>query len=130
MRIGELAKQAGVTTRTIRYYEELRLLGQDQDKQERLEADFRSYSETDVIRLKKIASLKRIGLSLEQIGTVLDMLMNEQTNLQARQTVLQMLHMHLRETDERIEALQHFRTELQENIARVQQLINEQVQAE
>ncbi|HTI15980.1 MAG TPA: MerR family transcriptional regulator [Dictyobacter sp.] len=127
MRIGELAKQARVTTRTIRYYEELGLLGSDQDKPERLEGDFRTYSETDVLRLQKITSLKRIGLSLDQIGTVLDMLVNEQTNLQARQTVLQMLQTHLVETDEKIEALQHFRAELQENIARVQHLINEQI---
>jgi MerR family transcriptional regulator, copper efflux regulator len=130
MRIGELAKQAGVTTRTIRYYEELGLLGTQQDQPERLEKNFRTYSETDVIRLQKIASLKRIGLSLEQIGTVLDLLVNEQTNLQARQTILQMLETHLSETDEKIEALQRFRAELQETIARARHLINEQMSNE
>ncbi len=67
MRIGELADQAGVTPRTIRYYEDLGLLGPS----EREGQGFRYYTEIELTRLKKIDHLKQMGLSLEEIGEVI-----------------------------------------------------------
>ena len=57
MRIGELAEQAGVTPRTIRYYEDLGLLGPN----EREGHGFRYYTETELTRLKKIDARKIAG---------------------------------------------------------------------
>ena len=119
MRIGELAELAGVTPRTLRYYEDLGLLGPN----ERAGQGFRYYSEAELHRLKKIDMLKQLGLSLEEIGEVLPLYCNDATRLRGKQRVLEILQTHLAETDEKIESLQRFRSELQANIVRLQEYI-------
>jgi DNA-binding transcriptional MerR regulator len=64
-RIGEVAERVGVTTRTIRYYEELGLLG---PLAERSKGSHRLYSESDVARLTELVRLRDLlGLSLEEL---------------------------------------------------------------
>jgi MerR family transcriptional regulator, repressor of the yfmOP operon len=64
-RIGEVAERTGVTPRTIRYYEELGLLGCDAA---RSKGSHRLYREADVTRLQELIRLKDLlGLSLEEI---------------------------------------------------------------
>lgn len=121
IRIGDLAKQAQVTTRTIRYYEELGLLPHD----EREEGDFRYYSEVHLQRLHKIDALKTMGLTLDEIKSVLDFYFSSPTGIEGKQKVLGILESHLRETEEKITTLQAFRLELQSNIARMHRLIEE-----
>jgi DNA-binding transcriptional MerR regulator len=66
-RIGEVADRAGVTTRTIRYYEELGLLG----AAERTKGAQRLYSEADIIRLEELIRLRDLlGLTLEELVTL------------------------------------------------------------
>jgi DNA-binding transcriptional MerR regulator len=68
-RIGEVAEQAGVTTRTIRYYEELGLLG---GEAEREKGRHRLYSETDVVRLRELIRLRDLlGVSLDELRCLL-----------------------------------------------------------
>jgi DNA-binding transcriptional MerR regulator len=119
MRIGELAELAGVTPRTLRYYEDLGLLGPN----ERAGQGFRYYSEAELHRLKKIDMLKQLGLSLEEIGEVLPLYCNDGTRVRGKQRVLEILQAHLAETDEKIESLQRFRSELQANIVSLQEYI-------
>jgi len=65
MRIGEVAELTGTTARTIRYYEEIGLLG---SASEREQGKHRSYTEADVERLREIVRLRDLlGLSLEQL---------------------------------------------------------------
>jgi MerR family transcriptional regulator, repressor of the yfmOP operon len=69
MRIGELAKAAGVTPRTVRYYEEIGLLPA---AGERSAGEHREYTDEDVERLRELLRLKRLlGLSLEELKTVM-----------------------------------------------------------
>lgn len=64
-RIGEVAERVGVTTRTIRYYEELGLLGNDSA---RAKGAHRLYSEADVSRLQELIRLRDLlGLSLDEL---------------------------------------------------------------
>ena len=121
MRIGDLAKRAAVTTRTIRYYEELGLL--KQSGRERGEGDFRYYSEEDLARLQRIDMLKQLGLSLEEISGVLELYFDKENILAGKQKILALLQTHLHETEEKIRALQQFRSELKENIVAVEQAI-------
>jgi DNA-binding transcriptional MerR regulator len=66
LRIGDVAKAAGTTPRTVRYYEELGLLRPDAA---RLAGEHRSYTEADVERLSHILRLKDLlGVSLEELG--------------------------------------------------------------
>ncbi len=65
MRIGELAELVGITPRTIRYYEEIGLLGSEPGRQQ---GKHRVYTEADVRRLTEVLRLKKLlGLSLEQL---------------------------------------------------------------
>lgn len=64
-RIGTVARRLGVTTRTIRYYEELGLLG---SVSERNKGAHRLYSEADIVHLQEVLRLRDLlGLSLEAI---------------------------------------------------------------
>jgi DNA-binding transcriptional MerR regulator len=68
LRIGEVAEQVGVTPRTIRYYEELGLLGKSA---ERTKGAHRLYGEADVARLRELIRLRDLlGLSLDELVTL------------------------------------------------------------
>ncbi len=121
MRIGELAQKAGVTPRTIRYYENLGLL----HPSGREGTGFRYYTETELARLQKIDCLKSLGLTLEEISSVINLYFEDATGLRGKQKVLEILHRYFKETDKKIEALTQFRSELQANITKVQQCIKE-----
>ena len=65
LRIGEVAERVGVTTRTIRYYEERGLLGPAAG---RAKGVHRVYTEADVTRLLELIRLRDLlGLSLEEL---------------------------------------------------------------
>jgi len=65
LRIGEVAEQVGVTPRTIRYYEELGLLGSGD---ERTKGAHRYYTDADVARLRELIRMRDLlGLSLEEL---------------------------------------------------------------
>ena len=67
-RIGEVAKLTGVTTRTLRYWEELELL---QPSSYRTSGE-RLYSPADVNRVNRIRNLQELlGFSLAEVRTVL-----------------------------------------------------------
>jgi MerR family transcriptional regulator, repressor of the yfmOP operon len=70
LRIGELAELAGTTPRTIRYYEEIGLLGSADDRDQ---GKHRSYTQADLDRVKEILRLRDLlGLSLEQLSQLLE----------------------------------------------------------
>ncbi|MGN1181471.1 MAG: MerR family transcriptional regulator [Faecalibacillus sp.] len=60
---GQFAKLAGVTIRTIRYYDKIGLLKPSKI----LDNGYRQYCNHDLITLQKILSLKELGFSLEEI---------------------------------------------------------------
>jgi MerR family transcriptional regulator, copper efflux regulator len=69
MRIGELAARAGVTAKTVRYYEDIGLLPEPQ----RRANGYREY-ETDALdRLRFVRDAQAAGLSLAETGDILRM---------------------------------------------------------
>ena len=65
LRIGEVAERVGVTPRTIRYYEELGLLGSGSARDK---GAHRTYAEADVGRLQELIRLRDLlGLTLEEL---------------------------------------------------------------
>ncbi|MGC6174309.1 MerR family transcriptional regulator [Lacrimispora sp. 38-1] len=62
--IGELARLAGVTIRTLQYYDEKNLL-----KPVVTEGGRRKYTSDDILRLEQILFLKSLGFSLDVIDT-------------------------------------------------------------
>jgi DNA-binding transcriptional MerR regulator len=114
MRIGELTKRAEVTPRTVRYYESLGLIPPG----EREGNGQHYYPEETVLRLRKIDQLKKLGLSLEEIGEVIDLYFTGSSGLRAKQKVLSMLRAHLTDVSEKIQELQRFQSDLEGHIER------------
>ena len=121
MRIGELAERAGVTQRTIRYYESIGLLPPG----EREGHGQHHYAEETVRRLQKIDQLKNLGLSLDEIRDVIDLYFTDPSGVQPKQKVLAILHQHLAEAEDKIGMLEQFRAELRANIERFERWLAE-----
>ena len=102
--IRELAREFGLTARSLRFYEEKGLIHPGRDGQERL------YSRRDRARLKYIEMGKCVGFSLEEIGEMLDLY-----ELGDRQVT--QLRVTLGKIDERIARLGRQKTELDRAVA-------------
>ncbi len=69
LRIGEVAKLTGLTTRTLRYWEELGLIRPSSYRG----SGERLYSQTDMARVTRIRELQELlGFSLAEVRVVLD----------------------------------------------------------
>lgn len=67
LRIGDLARATGKTTRALRYYEELGLLRPASHSQ----GGFRLYRQEDIKRVELIDRLQQLGLSLDHIREII-----------------------------------------------------------
>lgn len=97
-RIGDLARAGGVTVRTLHHYEEIGLL-----RPARTEAGHRLYGDDEVERLYRIIQLRRLGLSLGEIGRALD---DEDCDL------ADVMRRQLAELDSRLDATNRLRNRL------------------
>ncbi|WP_154837264.1 MerR family transcriptional regulator [Staphylococcus sp. Marseille-Q1834] len=109
--IGELAKQSGITIRTLQYYDRKGLLTAERHH----ESNRRYYTDTQRHQLQLILILKKFGCTLDEIKTLL----YEDNDLQTLKMMLQ-LHKETIEQD-----MQH-QAETLKRINAVQQYISEQ----
>jgi len=65
-KVGELAKLAGLTIRTLRFYDQIGLFSPSAYS----DSGHRLYDEADLSKLQQILSLKELGLSLEEIKSI------------------------------------------------------------
>jgi len=124
MRIGELTERAGVTQRTVRYYESIGLLPPG----EREGHGQHYYTEETIARLQKIDQLKKLGLSLDEIRDVIDLYFTDPSGVQPKQKVLAILRQHLAEADQKIRGLQQFRADLHAHIEHFERWLEEREQ--
>lgn len=68
MRIGELARLAGTTPRTVRFYEERGLL----PSPDRTTGAQRRYDDDDVARLRLVRELLALGLTVDDVALLAD----------------------------------------------------------
>ncbi|MCM0149808.1 MerR family transcriptional regulator [Photobacterium galatheae] len=80
-KISELAKEFGVTTRSIRFYEDVGLLQPERD------GTIRVYQRRDKTRLKLILRGKRLGFSLAEIRELFDLYDTNQSDSQLQQMI-------------------------------------------
>lgn len=123
VQIGELAKQLGITTRTIRYYEEIGLMGPT----ERLGGGTRTYATDDVLRLKFILKLKQLGISLKeihQLGEIFDI--NERNFDTITPKLIEILDQHISKVDEKMASLSSLRKDIVEYRIRITEMLNQQ----
>lgn len=120
VQIGELAKNLNITTRTIRYYEEIGLMG----KNERLDGATRSYSKDDVLRLKFILKLKTMGISLKEIQQLSDIFdINAKNFGKITPTLIEILDSHITKVDEKMANLSSLRNDIVEYRVRITDLL-------
>jgi DNA-binding transcriptional MerR regulator len=105
MKIQELAQQSGVSSKTIRYYEDIGLL----PPPSRAENRYRVYSEQDIERLRLVAGARRLDLSLDDIREILAMRDRRQAPCRL---LLERIEQKAAEIDERIRDLQRLESEL------------------
>ncbi len=105
MNIGELSTACDVPTQTIRYYEKRGLLPEPT----RQANGYRVYDESGVERLAFIRRAQGAGLTLTEIGGVLDVRAQGQTPCSH---VSELLTSKLREVDDRMRELRVLRGEL------------------
>ncbi|MBV9229852.1 MAG: heavy metal-responsive transcriptional regulator [Chloroflexi bacterium] len=74
--IGQVARRAGVSIDTIRFYERQGIL----EKPSRRDSGYRQYSEEVVRRLHFIQRAKQLGFSLKEITDLLALRVDEQTS--------------------------------------------------
>ncbi len=66
--VGEIARRAAVTVRTLHYYEQIGLLVPS----ERTASGHRRYGARDIVRLRRIVTLGGLGVPLREIAPLLD----------------------------------------------------------
>lgn len=122
VQIGELAESLGVTTRTIRYYEEIGLMSPPQ----RLEGGMRVYGKDDVRRLKFILKLKELGITLKEMQELADIYKAYKNPDSMMPKLLVMLDKHINKIDEKISNLSSLRKDIVEYRSRIQDALAEQ----
>ena len=115
--IRQLAGQVGLTTRTIRYYEEIGLL----NSVKRVEGGKRIYTDRDYQRLKFIKRLKDLGLTLAEMQELEDIYQIHRTNRGILPRLLELLQHHADRIDERIQNLNKLKTEIMIYQERIQE---------
>lgn len=113
--IGELAKLLEMSTRTIRYYEELGLL----NSVKRIENGRRIYTDDDVRRLKLIKRLKILGLTLSEMHELESIWQIHKTNDIVLTRLLEILDSHAHRIDDRIKDLEILKNEIIEYQTRI-----------
>lgn len=111
--IGALAKAAGVTTPTVRYYEEIGLL----PKAERTSAGQRSYGQDDVSRLTLIRQCRDFGFSIEQVRVLLDLSISAERDCSEARDIAKA---HLTEVQEKLAELRTLEKQLKAFVERCQ----------
>ncbi len=89
--IGQLARQSGLTVRTLRHYDQIGLLSPAR----RSDGGYRLYGPAEVLRLQQIRSLRQLGVALADIRDSLD---------QPSRSPLRVIEQHLAHVRKQIQA--------------------------
>ena len=100
LQIGDVAKRAGVSIDTLRYYEKVRLLPQPA----RSAGGFRLFAPEQIERVRFIKQAQELGFSLEEIRGLL-----ATGGAEECRSVRDLLKRKLSELDERLKAMKGFR---------------------
>jgi MerR family transcriptional regulator, repressor of the yfmOP operon len=121
LQIGEVAEMLGITTRTIRYYEEFGIMSPPQ----RLDGGMRVYGKEDILRLKFILKLKEIGLSLKEMQELADIYKIHKDSDKMMPRLLEILDHHIHNIDEKITRLSSLRQDIVGYRSRIADILKE-----
>jgi DNA-binding transcriptional MerR regulator len=117
---GDLARATGSTVRTIRFYEEEGLLKPAVVS----DGGHRRYTEDDLERLRLIADLRELGLSLCEIRSILDIRTGCRNAAEFAMRFQEVLAVHLEQAQRRLERLRRVKRELLDAMSAIQQRLS------
>lgn len=122
-RIGDLAREFDLTTRAIRFYEDMGLL-----QPQRLGTGGRQrvYSARDRTRLKLTLRAKRLGLSLTEARDIIDMYDSPRDTAPQLERFLQVLGTHKRQLEAQLADLQANLDEVRQHEKQARALLGRQ----
>ncbi len=115
-KIGDLAKEYGLSLRTLRFYEDRDLLAPKRSGSTRL------YSAKDKQRLQLIVLAKNLGFSLADVKELLDLNDRSVLDSAVSNRIIKKFKSSLKDLDTRIAALEKTRTDVHEVIDRLEQM--------
>lgn len=107
--ISDLAQEFDISTRTIRYYEELGLLAPT-----RTTSGSRIYNKKDRARLRLILRGKRFGFSLEETKEMIELFDVDRRGIKQLERTIEYGKERVAEVNQRIEELIQLRDEMEE----------------
>lgn len=119
--ISELASEFDISTRTIRYYEEIGLINSQREK----ETQARSYTAQDRTRLKLTLRGKRFGFSLNEIKEMLELYDVDPTEKEQLRRSITLGDKRIAEIDEMIRELEKTKQEMLEFKEKFTQILAE-----
>ncbi|BCR05840.1 MerR family transcriptional regulator [Desulfuromonas versatilis] len=123
VQIGEVARRLGITTRTIRYYEEIGLMGPP----ERLVGGTRMYGRNDILRLRFILKLKELGITLKEMQELAENFdIHDQSFDRITPKLLEILDGHIGKVDQKIANLTSLRREIVDYRDRIAEILSDQ----
>ena len=104
--IAEVAEKFQVTTRTIRYYEEIGLVHPHREN------GHRRFSRKDITRLSLVFRGKKYGFQLEEIKNMIQLIDLDPSGVQQLEKTMEYGRRKMREIDRRLLELEQLKTEM------------------
>lgn len=108
LQIGDVAKDLGLTTRTLRYWEEMGIIQSHQ----RPEGGSRAYTPYMVRRIRFILKLKTLGLTIKELQVLGDAYGEARRTDNMIPRLIDILDSHINMVDEKITELSSLRKEI------------------
>lgn len=109
IRIGDLARRAKVSVRTIHYYEEMNLL----QPVARTDTGYRLYDKTAIQRLETVKRMKLLGLKLDEIRFLMETYEEKGICGPVRQHLRELLQSHIQKIEGQIAELNRLKLNLE-----------------
>jgi len=107
MKIGDVAKRTGASVRSIRYYEKVGLI-----RATRGENGYRDFDEADVLLVRRIGRMIRLGFTTEELATILNCIVDDPATVTACPTVAAAHRLKLAEIERQMADLENRRQKL------------------
>ncbi|AJE04723.1 MerR family transcriptional regulator [Geobacter pickeringii] len=106
--IGDIAKKLGLTTRTLRYWEEVNII----EASPRSEGGNRFYTPYTVRRMRFILKLKELGLTIKEMQDLYVAYGNAKRTEIMIPRLIEILDVHINKVDEKMERLASLRKDI------------------
>lgn len=120
LQISDLAKKLGITTRTIRLYEQMGLV----EPPKRTEGGIRVYHRSDIKRFKFVLKLKALGLTLQEMQELAQIYNQYKVPDKIMPRLIELLDYHIDKIKKKISQLQSLEKDITEYRARIIEQFN------